>query len=156
MGSVVKALRPLPERGRLGHHGGPTQAIIEGIPMDIVFIRGLHIETIVGVHDWERHTPRSVVLDLELASDVARGAATDRIAEALDYDAVTRRLRSFVSESRFQLIETLAEGCAAILLTEFAVPWVRLVLHKPGAVGEGVDVGVLIERGSRPEGRPGA
>lgn len=116
--------------------------------MDIVFIRGLTIETIVGVHEWERHTPRPVVLDLEMASDVARGAASDRIADALDYDAVTRRLTRFVGESRFELIETLAEGCAAILREELGVPWVRLVLHKPGAVGAGVDVGVVIERGA--------
>jgi dihydroneopterin aldolase len=116
--------------------------------MDIVFIRGLTIETIVGVHPWERDTPRPVVLDLELASDVARGAASDRIADALDYDAVTRRLTRFVGESRFELIETLAEGCAAILRDELGVPWVRLVLHKPGALGAGVDVGVVIERGA--------
>lgn len=117
--------------------------------MDTVFIRGLTVETIVGVHDWERHSPRPVVLDVELASDVARGAASDRIADALDYDAITRRLTRFVGESRFELIETLAEGCVALLREEFGVPWVRLGLHKPGAVGTGVDVGVIIERGSR-------
>ena len=122
--------------------------------MDIVFIRGLNLETIVGIHDWERHTPRPVVIDLEMASDVSRGAATDRIADALDYDAITRRLTRFVCESRFQLIETLAEGCVAILREEFQVPWVRLALHKPDAVGEGVDVGVVIERGSPPAQPP--
>lgn len=122
--------------------------------MDIVFIRGLNLETIVGIHDWERHTPRPVVIDLEMASDVSRGAATDRIADALDYDAITQRLTRFVCESRFQLIETLAEGCVAILREEFQVPWVRLALHKPDAVGEGVDVGVVIERGSPPPQPP--
>ena len=123
--------------------------------MDIVFIRGLTLETIVGVHEWERHGPRPVVLDLELSSDVARSAASDRIADALDYDAVTRRLKRFVSECRFELIETLAEGCAALLREELGVPWVRLVLHKPGAIGEGIDVGVIIERGARPQGKAG-
>jgi dihydroneopterin aldolase len=118
--------------------------------MDIVFIRGLNLDTIVGIHDWERHTPRPVVIDLEMASDVSRGAATDRIADALDYDAITRRLTRFVGESRFQLIETLAEGCVTILREDFQVPWVRLTLHKPDAVGEGVDVGVVIERGYPP------
>ncbi len=116
--------------------------------MDIVFIRGLTIETTIGIHDWEKRQPRPVVLDLELASDIARGAATDRIEDALDYDAVTRRLTQFVGESRFELVETLAERCAAILREEFGCPWVRLSLNKPGAVGPGVDVGVIIERGS--------
>ena len=117
--------------------------------MDIVFIRGLIIETTIGIHDWEKRLRRPVTLDLELASDCARAAATDRIADALDYDAVTRRLTQFVGESRFELVETLAERCAAILRVEFAIPWVRLSLNKPGAVGAGVDVGVVIERGER-------
>ncbi len=115
--------------------------------MDIVFIQGLVIETIVGIHDWEKQNPRPVILDLEMASDCARAAASDRIDDALDYNRVTRRLTQFVAESRFELIETLAEGCAAILLDEFAIPWVRLRLNKRGAVGEGVDVGIVIERG---------
>ncbi len=117
--------------------------------MDIVFIRGLVIETIVGIHDWEKHTPRPVVLDIEMGSDCARAAASDRLADALDYDAITRRLTEFVSGSRFGLVETLAERCASILRNEFQVPWVRLTLNKPGAVGAGVDVGVAIERGAR-------
>jgi 7,8-dihydroneopterin aldolase/epimerase/oxygenase len=117
--------------------------------MDIVFIRGLTVETIIGIHDWERHIRRPVILDLELGSDGARAAATDRISDALDYDAVARRLTRFVSESRCALVETLAEQCAALLRDEFAIPWVRLTLNKPGAIGQGVDVGVVIERGGR-------
>jgi dihydroneopterin aldolase len=117
--------------------------------MDIVFIRGLTIETTIGVYDWEKGRRRPVVLDLELGSDCGRAAATDCIADALDYDVITRRLTQFVGESRFELVETLAERCAAILRDEFAVPWLRLTLNKPGAVGPGVDVGVVIERGRR-------
>ncbi|NEX21656.1 dihydroneopterin aldolase [Thiorhodococcus mannitoliphagus] len=118
--------------------------------MDIVYIRGLSIETTIGIHDWEKQLRRPVILDLEMASDVAAAAATDRIEDALDYDAVTKRLTQEVSSNQFELVETLAERCAAILIAEFGVPWVRLSLNKPGAVGEGVDVGVLIERGERP------
>lgn len=118
--------------------------------MDIVFIRGLQIETRIGIHEWEKQRPRPVILDLEMASDIARGAASDRIEDALDYDAISRRLTAFVSESRFELVETLAERCAAILTDEFAIPWLRLTLNKPGAIGEGIDVGVIIERGTRP------
>jgi dihydroneopterin aldolase len=117
--------------------------------MDIVFIRGLAIETCIGIHDWEKTTRRLVVFDLDMASDNRRAAGSDRIADALDYEAVTRRLTQFVSEHRFELVETLAERCAEILRSEFGIPWVRLSLNKPGAVGEGVDVGVIIERGSR-------
>lgn len=118
--------------------------------MDRVFIRNLRIETTIGIHDWEKRIRRPVVLDLEMGSDTARAAATDRIDDALDYEAVTRRLTQFVSQSRFELVETLAERCATILTVEFRIPWVRLSVRKPGAVGEGVDVGVVIERGGTP------
>lgn len=119
--------------------------------LDIVFIRGLRIETTIGIHAWEKHIRRPIVLDLELASDIARAAATDRIADALDYEAVTQRLIREVENNHAELVETLAERCAAILRDEFGIPWLRLSLNKPGAVGEGVDVGVVIERGRRPE-----
>jgi dihydroneopterin aldolase len=118
--------------------------------MDIVFIRGLRIETTIGIYDWEKEIRQPVVLDLEMASDVARGAATDRIDDALDYKAVSKRLKEFVADSRFELVETLAERCAAIVRQEFGVPWLRLTLNKIAAVTDSDGVGVVIERGSRP------
>ncbi len=117
--------------------------------MDIVFLRELRIETVIGIYDWERDIRQPVVLDLEMGTDVRRGAASDRIEDALDYKAVAKRLIQFVGESRFQLVETLAERCAEIILNEFAVPWVRLSVNKIGAVSGARDVGVLIERGQR-------
>ncbi|NCA69587.1 MAG: dihydroneopterin aldolase [Sphingobacteriia bacterium] len=114
--------------------------------MDIVFIQGLAIETTIGIHDWEKRLRRPILLDLELGSDIARAAASDRISDALDYEAVTRRLTEFVSASHCELVETLAERCAALLLDEFGLSWVKLRLSKPGALGADVAVGVLIER----------
>jgi dihydroneopterin aldolase len=117
--------------------------------MDIVFIRGLRIETTIGIYDWEKAIKQPVVLDLEMSSDIARGAATDRIEDALDYKAVSKRLKQFVSESRFELVETLAERAAGIIRDEFNVSWVRLTLNKVGAVTDSEGVGVIIERGSQ-------
>ena len=115
--------------------------------MDIVFIRQLEIETVIGIYDWERKIRQTVVLDLEMSTDVRRAAASERIQDALDYKAVAKRLQQFVSESEFQLVETLAERCAEIVLGEFSVDWVRLTLNKRGAVTGAQDVGVIIERG---------
>ncbi len=117
--------------------------------MDIVFLRELRIETVIGIYDWERKIKQPVILDLEMATDVSKGAATDRIEDALNYKAVTKRLTQFVGQSRFQLVETLAERCTEIILNEFSVPWVRLSVNKVGAVTGARDVGVLIERGER-------
>ena len=117
--------------------------------MDIVFIRELRADTVIGVHDWERKVRQTVVLDLEIASDNRRAAASDGIGDALDYSAVSARLLSFIEGSEFSLIESLAEQVASIVLAEFGVSWLRLRLSKPGAVIAARDVGVLIERGER-------
>ena len=116
---------------------------------DIVFLRDLRIETIVGIYDWERHTRQTVVLDLEMSADVAAAAANDQIEDTLDYKAVAKRMIAFVGDSQFQLVETLAERCAEIIQQEFGVRWVRLTLNKQGAVRGARDVGVVIERGER-------
>ncbi|VAX10370.1 Dihydroneopterin aldolase [hydrothermal vent metagenome] len=117
--------------------------------MDIVFLRGLRVETVIGIYDWERKIKQTVKLDLEMAADVAKAAASDQIDDALDYKAVAKRLLSFVEESEFQLVETLAERCAQLIQDEFGVTWVRLTLNKVGAVRGAKDVGVIIERGKR-------
>jgi len=117
--------------------------------MDTVFLRGLRIETVIGIYDWEKAIRQPVILDLEMSTDVARAAATDRIEDALNYKAVSKRLKQFVSEGRFELVETLAERCAGIVREEFGVRWVRLSLNKIGAVSDAIDVGVIIERGER-------
>jgi dihydroneopterin aldolase len=117
--------------------------------MDTVFIRGLRVDTVIGVYAWERSIRQTLVLDLELASDNRRAAAADRIEDALDYAAISARLLTYIEDSEFQLIETLAERAAAIVQDEFNVPWLRLSLAKPGAVAAAAAVGVVIERGER-------
>ncbi len=118
--------------------------------MDIVFIEDLRIETVIGIYDWERKIRQVVALDLEMAFDNRKPAASDRIDDTLDYKAVSKRLIAFVENSTFQLVETLAERCAEIVLAEFDVRWLRLKLAKPGAVRGSRAVGVLIERGDKP------
>jgi dihydroneopterin aldolase len=114
--------------------------------MDIVFLRELKVETVIGIYDWEREIRQTVVLDLEMSSDVQRAAASDSIDDALNYKAVAKRLVGFIEGSSFQLVETLAERCAEIVIQEFGVNWLRLSLNKIGAVSGARDVGVLIER----------
>lgn len=117
--------------------------------MDIVYLRDLRVETIIGIFDWERTTRQVVGIDLEMAADVAGAAASDSIEDALDYKAISKRLIDFVSGSSYQLVETLAEEIARIVRAEFGVPWVRVTLSKPGAIRGARDVGIVIERGER-------
>jgi dihydroneopterin aldolase len=117
--------------------------------MDIVFIKELEIETVIGIYDWERKIRQTISIDLDMATDIRKAAASDHIDDTLDYKAVAKRLIAFVEESRFELVEALAENICEIVMQEFGVPWVRLTLNKPGAVSGSRSVGVIIERGHK-------
>ena len=108
---------------------------------DRIFLRGLAVDCIIGFIDWERRVKQTVVIDLEMSIDCRRAAIRDDVADTLNYKTVAKRLIAFVQESKFNLVETLVERIASLVLAEFSVEWVRVTLSKPGAI-----------RGSRPDG----
>jgi dihydroneopterin aldolase len=118
--------------------------------MDKIFLHELKIDTIIGIWEWERKIRQTVVIDLEMSADIAKAAATDAVADTLNYKSVAKRVQQFVGESSFQLVETLAERIAAIVRDEFGVAWVKVTVHKPGAIRGSRDVGIIIERGAMP------
>ena len=115
--------------------------------MDIIFLHDLEVEATIGIFEWEKRIKQKVRIDLEMAADTTKAASTDSIKDTLDYKAVSKRVIQFVEGSRYELIETLIEKVAAILITEFNIPWVRVTIRKPGAVRGSQDVGITIERG---------
>jgi dihydroneopterin aldolase len=123
--------------------------------MDIVYIRGLDVKTVIGVYDWERKIRQPVSIDLDMARDNTEAAATDDVAHVLDYKVVCDRVTAFIEASEVQLLETVAEQIAALVRTEFGVPWVRVRVGKPAAITGARDVGVIIERGIKPSGVDG-
>jgi len=116
---------------------------------DTIFVTDLRIEAVVGIWDWERALPQTVSIDLEMATDVGAAVEADDIRATLDYRAVSKRVTAYVQESKFQLIETMAEQVAALIRDEFGVAWLRVSVHKPWAVRGSRDVGITIERGAR-------
>ena len=120
--------------------------------MDIIFIRELRVDTIIGVYDWERRIRQPIIFDLEMGTDIRNAARSDAIDDTLNYKAVAKRIIAFTEQSQFQLVESLAEHVAQLVLTEFHVPWLRLRVNKIGALRGAKDVGVLIERGTRTAG----
>jgi dihydroneopterin aldolase len=114
--------------------------------MDKIFLSALTVECIVGIWDWERRVKQTVIIDLEMATDIRRAAASDRIEDTIDYKNVAKRLLQFVGESQFNLVETLAEQIARLVVTEFGVSWVKVRLNKQGAIRGARDVGIEIER----------
>ena len=87
-----------------------------------------------------------------MAHDIRQAGETDDIQYALNYKSIAKRLIAFIEGSEFLLVERMAEEVAAIVLNEFSVPWLKLRVSKPGALRGSKDVGILIQRGIRPEG----
>ncbi len=113
---------------------------------DHIFLRGLECQCIIGFIDWERRVPQTVVIDVEMPCDCARAAHSDEVVDTVDYKSVAKRVLGWVGESNFQLIETLAQRLAMLLLEEFSLAWIRVRINKPGAIRHSRDVGVSIER----------
>jgi 7,8-dihydroneopterin aldolase/epimerase/oxygenase len=64
--------------------------LVVGLIMDIVFIQGLEIDTVIGIYDWEREVRQNIVLDIEMYADITAASKTDHIDQALDYKAVSK------------------------------------------------------------------
>ena len=115
--------------------------------MDTVFIQGLELETVIGCYDFEKEKAQRILLDIEMAWDIQKAAMSDVLGDTLDYGAVCRRVETVVAETQCELLETLVEKIASMIMVEFGVKGVRLRLAKPDIIKNTRDVGVSISRG---------
>ena len=114
--------------------------------MDKIILTDLRIDAVIGIWDWEKRNPQTISIDLEMQTDTKKASQLDSIEDALDYKAVSKRVKLFIQASQFNLIETLAENVAKIILEEFDVQWLKLRISKPFAIRDSRNVGVSIER----------
>jgi dihydroneopterin aldolase len=112
---------------------------------DTVSIRDLGVAAVIGVHPWEREIEQSLVFNVDMVADVGQAAASDDLADALDYSAVAEAIAAVVRAGKFRLIETAADRVAEHLLAAFPVTRLRLELRKPIADG-GYTAAITIER----------
>lgn len=112
---------------------------------DYVSIRDLSVAAVIGVHGWEREVEQTLLFSVDMVADVRRAAATDDLADALDYSAVARTIAAVVRDGKFHLIETAAERVARRLLADFPVSRLRLEVRKPITAG-GYTAAITIER----------
>jgi len=115
--------------------------------LDKIFVQGLEVECVIGVWEWERQIKQRLIIDLEMAWDISRAAASDQLEDTLSYKDVAKQVSAYVIETRANLVERLAEGIATLLIDEFQVVWCKVRINKRGAVTGARDVGVQIERG---------
>ena len=114
--------------------------------MDKIILTDLRIDAVIGIWDWEKRNPQTITIDLEMLTDIKKASQSDSIKDALDYKTVSKRVKQFIQESQFNLIETLAENVAKIILEEFDVQWLKLKISKPFAIRDSKNIGVCIER----------
>jgi len=114
--------------------------------VDKIILTDLRIDAVIGIWDWEKRNPQTISIDLEMQTDTKKASQLDSIEDALDYKAVSKRVKQFIQASQFNLIETLAENVAKIILEEFNVQWLKLRISKPFAIRDSRNVGVSIER----------
>lgn len=114
--------------------------------MDIIYLHNLHVETVIGLYEWERRIKQTLVLDLDMGWDIKPAAATDAVAETIDYKSVAKRVIEICETSNYGLVEALAEHIARDLIQDFDLPYIKLKINKQGAVSNVRDVGVIIER----------
>ena len=116
------------------------------ILMDIIKLTELTVNTVIGIWDWEKRNPQKVVFNIEMSTDINKASKSDSIKDALDYKAVSKRVKQYALENQFDLIEALADKVAEIILNEFEVSWVKLTISKPYAIRDSKNVSLMIER----------
>lgn len=114
--------------------------------MDKIFLRELEIDAVIGIWEWERRIKQKVSIDLDMAVDARSASGADQVDGTLNYRDVAKHLIDFVGSSQFELVESLAEAVARIVVVEFRVPWTRVSVAKPGAIARSRTVGIVIER----------
>ena len=118
--------------------------------MDIIFLEQVKVQTRLGVPEWERTLPQTVILDIEIGYDFSKACQTDAIEDTIDYGLVAARIRETLAEHSFKLVEALGEHVCQLILKEFGTPWVKVKVGKPGILPGLKQLGVIIERGSKP------
>lgn len=119
---------------------------MEQADIDVVSIEGLSVDTIIGVYDWEKEKKQTLTLDIQMSWDNQAAAKSDDLNDALDYALVSEKVTQWVAEKPRQLIETVAEGVASLILNEFGVQNVEVKVSKPGAVPNATNVAVTVRR----------
>lgn len=114
--------------------------------MDTIFLSEVRVETRLGVPDWERLIPQAVILDIEIGMPHSDSCQTDAIADTIDYEQVVTRIRSTLQQNSFKLVEALGEHVCQLILGEFASPWVRVRVAKPGILPGLKALGITLER----------
>lgn len=114
--------------------------------MDAILIRDLRVEALIGIHKRERHVTQTVSIDLDIGLPGTTVFKSDKVADTIDYEQVSLKIKALAASGHFRLVETLAERIARLLLDDFGAPWAKISVAKIGVLANAKFVGVTIER----------
>src|SRR5512135_2412118 len=115
--------------------------------MDTIVIRDLRVDVLIGIHKRERYVPQIVSIYLDIGIPATKVFASDKVADTIDYEQVSIRIKALGASQHFRLVETFADRIAKLLLEDFKAPWVRVTASKIGILPNAKFVGVSIQRG---------
>lgn len=116
----------------------------------LICLEGVQLSAVIGCEEWERRSPKRLTVDIILAIDAAQAVQSDAVEGTINYAQVVQRVVAFAAESQFQLLESLVDGIADLILAEFSVPWLHLKLSKPRVL-RGVERAALVLERTHPE-----
>ena len=117
--------------------------------MDTIFLEQVKVQTKLGVPEWERMVPQTVILDIEIGYDLSQACKSDDIADTIDYGLAVGRIRESLTENSFQLVEALAEHICQLILKEFKAENVKVKVAKPAILPGLKALGVIFERSNK-------
>jgi dihydroneopterin aldolase len=114
--------------------------------LDIIFVRDIRLDTLIGAYEFERRQPRTLQVDIEIGRSAIRACKTDVLADTIDYSAVVDVVKQAFASHTFHLLEPLAELIVGLILEKFDAQWARIEVSKSGVVPGARNVGVRITR----------
>lgn len=120
---------------------------------DFVKIKGLKVNAVIGVFDWERAIQQPLVIDVSMATDISTAAQSDDIKDAINYKEVCDDITELCQQTKALLIERLAELIADHILQKYNTTQVKVSVAKPTAIKEADAVAVEIVRSSKPQNK---
>lgn len=113
---------------------------------DVVFVKGLKVEAVIGVYEWERAITQPLLIDIVMETDTRKASISDDVNDALNYKAVCDDVSAWCQNIKAKLLEHLAGEIADKLLAKYACHQVTLSVAKPTAITQADAVGVQITR----------
>lgn len=131
-------------------HTPTNHHTLTGTSTDTVFIKGLKVDAVIGVYEWEQKITQPLIFDIEMIGCQYKASQTDDINDAINYKSVCERVAQVSMSNKVALLERLAQLVVDMILTEFRPEKVTISIHKPTVIKEANSVGVKITRFLQP------